>query len=262
MKNYVIILFLLITTQAFSQIISPNGKNLFYYNGSADVTFRFADRGTGGRAFVHGDGNVLTLNYGGDFTGGVRIGSSILFLPNGNVGIGNAEALAPLSIGTNHGVKLAIGNSGWVSTSIIETGWSSQLGDYTDLKVAGGSRNTALLRFTSGGKLGVGTANPAYTLDVIGTIRANEIKVDLKGADFVFDNDYKLMSLIELEKFIKEQKHLPEVAPAKEMKENGTNLGNLNSMLLQKMEEMTLYIIEQNKKIEKLEKEMIEIKKK
>ena len=58
------------------------------------------------------------------------------------------------------------------------------------------------------------------------------------------------MPLNELEQFINEQKHLPEFAPAKEMKENGTDLGNLNSKLLQKMEEMTLYIIEQNKKNE------------
>jgi hypothetical protein len=59
-----------------------------------------------------------------------------------------------------------------------------------------------------------------------------------------------------LEKFVKEQKHLPEVATANEMKENGTDLGNLNSKLLQKMEEMTLYVIEQNKMIEELKQIM------
>ena len=110
------------------------------------------------------------------------------------------------------------------------------------------------------GNVGIGTSSPVYKLDVKGTIRAREIKVDLNGADFVFEKDYKLMPLNEFELFIKEQKHLPEVAPAKEMKENGTDLGNLNSKFLQKMEEMTLYLIEQNKmilalkeKIEKLE---------
>ncbi len=60
MKGYVTYMLLLITTQSFSQIISPNGSNLFYYNGAADVTFRYADRGTGGRALVHDNGNVLT----------------------------------------------------------------------------------------------------------------------------------------------------------------------------------------------------------
>jgi hypothetical protein len=63
------------------------------------------------------------------------------------------------------------------------------------------------------------------------------------------------MPLNELEKFVKEQKHLPEIAPANEMEKNGTNLGVLTSKLLQKIEELTLYTIEQNKKIIELEKQ-------
>lgn len=101
--------------------------------------------------------------------------------------------------------------------------------------------------------------NSIYKLDVNGPIRANEIIVNLNGADFVFEKGYKLMPLTELEKFVKEQKHLPEVASAKEMKENGTDLGNLNSKLLQKIEELTLYTIEQNKKIIELEKQNAKI---
>jgi hypothetical protein len=115
------------------------------------------------------------------------------------------------------------------------------------------------------GRVGILTATPQYELDVIGTIRAREIKVDLKGADFVFEKDYKLMSLNDLEKFVKEQKHLPEVAPAKEMEINGTDLGVLTSKLLQKIEELTLYTIEQNKELKiqnnKIEKQTQEFKK-
>jgi len=118
------------------------------------------------------------------------------------------------------------------------------------------------INIKNNGYIGIGTNSPAYKLDVVGTIRAKEIIVDINGADFVFEKDYKLMPLKELELFIKEQKHLPEVAPAKEMKENGTDLGNLNSKLLQKMEEMTLYIIEQNKKNEQQNQEMKEMKEK
>lgn len=107
-------------------------------------------------------------------------------------------------------------------------------------------------KILNNGDVGIGTPNPKYKLDVIGTIRAREIKVDLSGADFVFEKDYKLMPLKDLDKFVKKNKHLPEIAPAKEMEENGTNLGNLNSKFLQKIEELTLYVISQNQSIEEL----------
>lgn len=104
-------------------------------------------------------------------------------------------------------------------------------------------------------KVGIGTTNPYYKLDVEGTIRAHEIKVNLNaGADFVFDEDYNLMPLNELETFVKTQKHLPEVAPAKEMEAEGLSLSEMNIKLLQKIEELTLYTIEQQKTIDKLMK--------
>lgn len=120
--------------------------------------------------------------------------------------------------------------------------------------------STIKMTLNQDGYLGIGTKNPAYKLDVIGIIRAREIKVDLKGADFVFENHYKLMPLNELEKFVKEQKHLPGIAPAEEMEKNGTNLGDLNSKLLQKLEELTLYTIEQSKRLEQQKQELIVLK--
>ncbi len=115
------------------------------------------------------------------------------------------------------------------------------------------------MRISSSGLVGIGTSTPAYKLDVVGTIRANEIKVDMNGADFVFEEDYHLMPLTELEKFVKDQKHLPEIAPAGEMTENGTGLGDLNTKLLQKIEELTLYMIAQDRKIAGLEKQNLRI---
>ncbi|WP_320052056.1 hypothetical protein [uncultured Acetobacteroides sp.] len=90
-------------------------------------------------------------------------------------------------------------------------------------------------------------ANPAYKLDVAGKVRADEITVNTSGADFVFEKGYNLRPLNEVEVFVKENKHLPDVAPATEMQTNGVSIGEMNAKLLQKVEELTLYVIELNK---------------
>ena len=83
-----------------------------------------------------------------------------------------------------------------------------------------------------------------------GKFEAKEVKVTLTPtADFVFEEDYNLPKLEEVEKHIKEKKHLPEIASAKEMEKDGVNVGEFQIKLLQKIEELTLYSIEQNKKI-------------
>ncbi len=112
-----------------------------------------------------------------------------------------------------------------------------------------------LILANDSGNVGIGTSNPGHKLDVIGTVRAQEVKVDMIGADFVFEEDYDLMPLAELETFIRRHKHLPEIQPASEMATTGVELGVLNSKLLQKTEELTLYILQQQKEIEILKSE-------
>ncbi|GGD07570.1 hypothetical protein GCM10011368_06870 [Hyunsoonleella pacifica] len=70
--------------------------------------------------------------------------------------------------------------------------------------------------------------------------------------DYVFTNDYKLPTLLEVEAYIKENGHLPNIDSAKEVEKNGVLLGEMNAKLLEKIEELTLYIIEQQKQIELL----------
>jgi len=99
------------------------------------------------------------------------------------------------------------------------------------------------------------------TLD--GKFEAKEVKVTATPtADFVFDDEYNLPKLEAVEQFIKENKHLPEIASAKVMEQEGVNIGEFQIKLLQKIEELTLYTIEQNKKIEQLQKEISELKSK
>ncbi len=108
----------------------------------------------------------------------------------------------------------------------------------------------------NGGNVGIGTTNPTSKLTVAGNINSREVKVSVDaGADFVFDKDYTLPSLQEVEKFVTKNKHLPEIASAKEMQKEGINLSEMNIKLLQKIEELTLYVIEQNKRIELQQKE-------
>ena len=110
------------------------------------------------------------------------------------------------------------------------------------------------------GNLGIGTNTPdsGYKLTVKGKIWTREVKVTSTagGADFVFENTYKLPTLEEVEQFITENKHLPEIASAKEMEENGIHLAEMNIKLLQKIEELTLYTIQQQKELEAQQKEI------
>ena len=120
-------------------------------------------------------------------------------------------------------------------------------------------KKTMMMLDADTGNVGIGTEETGpYKLAVEGSIGAREIVVELPGSgwpDYVFKNDYKLLSLKEVEKHITEKKHLPEIPSAKEVEQEGVPLAEMNAKLLQKIEEMTLYIIDINKRLEKVEEE-------
>nr|WP_315176504.1 tail fiber protein [uncultured Flavobacterium sp.] len=107
------------------------------------------------------------------------------------------------------------------------------------------------------GKVGIGTIAPDEKLTVKGKIHTQEVKVDMAGPlvpDYVFSNEYQLKTLQQVEAFIKQNKHLPEIPSAKEIEANGLHLAEMNMKLLQKIEELTLYLIQQQTEIEELKK--------
>jgi hypothetical protein len=116
-----------------------------------------------------------------------------------------------------------------------------------------------------GGSVTIGTiySPDNCKLAVNGRVICESIKViaNVPDADYVFDSEYNLMNINTLEYYIKEHKHLPNIPSAEEFKINGYQLGDMDEMLLRKVEELTLYLIEQNKKIEILEQYIEQLKK-
>ena len=106
-------------------------------------------------------------------------------------------------------------------------------------------------------KVGIGTTTPDAKLAVNGNIHTKEVKVDLNGwPDYVFAKDYNLPTLVEVEKHIQEKGHLKDIPSAQDVETNGLYLGEINAKLLQKIEELTLYTIEQEKKLAQQEKDI------
>ena len=116
------------------------------------------------------------------------------------------------------------------------------------------------MRLDGNGNLGIGTYNPTHKLTVSGTIRAKEIIVDTDWADYVFEAGYTLPSLETVEQHIKAEKHLPGIPSAREVAAKGVSLGDMQTLLLAKIEELTLHLIKQEKRINALEQENAALK--
>lgn len=122
-----------------------------------------------------------------------------------------------------------------------------------------GWKDLIIQRDPSMGNVGIGTTciPSGYKLAVNGKMTAHEVKVQTdEWCDYVFDEDYELISLGELEDYIKKNKHLPEIPTTKEVTKNGVLLGEMQTKLLKKVEELTLYTIELKKEIEQLKKQI------
>lgn len=198
-----------------------------------------------------------------------------IFYNDGKVGLGTNEPSSILDItGNNSDINIdtlrlaTYPNRHWLFTNgKYDVNPNSQNGSYS-LQIAqpiytGCEACKGDLRFKPGrntifaqGNVGIGTSLiPSNKLEVNGTIKAKQVIVTSSGwADYVFSPDYKLKDLSEVEKFIEANKHLPNIPSQAEVDKNGIALGDMQKLQMEKIEELTLYVIQLQKEINELKK--------
>ena len=158
----------------------------------------------------------------------------------------------------------AAGNISTVSnTENVTTSAGSGIVDYTSENANIATVDWTARDLFADRNIGIGTTDTqGYRLAVAGNVIAEGVKVELQGnwPDFVFAKDFDLIQLAELKSFIRENGHLPNIPSAKMVQEEGIDLGQMDAKLLQKIEELTLYIMSQQDEIETLKKENSKIK--
>jgi hypothetical protein len=105
------------------------------------------------------------------------------------------------------------------------------------------------MSITNTGNVGIGVRAPANKLEVCGTIRATEVLVQAGWCDYVFEKDYKLRPLAAVQQFVDQNKHLPDVPSAPEIEAGGIRVAQMDSIMIKKIEELTLYLVDQNKQL-------------
>jgi hypothetical protein len=202
-------------------------------------------------------GGIGTIGYSathrmGFFTYGASAPSGLIerisITDAGNVGIGTTSPLGTFSVSRGTAFDGTATFAGTTHTSHFNYSASE------DTYIRGGKDNAKVyIADNPGGAVGIGTYTTAgYKLAVGGNIRSKEVVVETGWADFVFAKEYKLPSLVDVEKYIKANNHLPEIPSAEEIQTNGLKVGEVQTKMMQKIEELTLYIIEMKKEIEAL----------
>lgn len=275
-KSISIMLFVFFTNFMFSQF-TPTGTLLTdakFRSGAIGIGYTTAPTFGTKKLMVSGDSsfsNSIAIGNPSAFSSsiyGISMNKSIQIQP------GTATQLAYLSLAGGsvgvEGIFAAITCNACFSNFSVP-GDIVMKGDTPGSYIIGNERN-GTIKFETGlagstakiqmmidniGNIGIGTGstalNPLEKLAVNGLIHTKEVKVDLLNwPDYVFEPNYTLTPLQELEQKIIADKHLPEIPSAKEVEENGVLLGEMNKKLLLKVEELTLYMIQMNKEIELL----------
>ncbi len=181
---------------------------------------------------------------------------------SGNIGFGTTNPISGGAAASWLTINGATDYSGGIvyATQGVAKGFSfiDHDGLLTQQSIGSGQKfvvnsSTTAMYIASSGNVGIGTATPKEALSVNGSIRSKQVTVELANwPDYVFDSSYKRLNPIQLEAYIQKNKHLPEIPAASSVEQEGMNLGEMNKILVKKIEELTLYMIEQHKEIEKL----------
>jgi hypothetical protein len=197
---------------------------------------------------------------------------------NSNVGIGTTSPIGVLQVQSPPATNLVTwltaptGNGSYLELGVVGTTVDLQGTPSGDFSLnhygvvsgvfqsvrAGAVANTLVLKT---GKVGIGTANPQYLLSVKGTVGAEEFIVTNTGwSDYVFQPGYRLRPLSEVGAYIQANHHLPDIPSETEVKEKGVSVGEMQSKLLAKVEELTLHMIQADERNNRLEQQNQELR--
>jgi hypothetical protein len=176
--------------------------------------------------------------------------STYLTIKQGNLGLGTTAPAAKLDITVSgssftNNIKFGDANPGYLAAGTSGIFMSNNVG-------------TPVFTILHTGNVGIGQTNPQNKLDVNGTIHSKAVTIDLNGwSDYVFKKDYQLRPLSEVKDYIDQNQHLPEIPSEQEIIKKGLDVGEMNKLLMKKVEELTLYLIEKDRKGKKLEEQIM-----
>jgi len=238
----------------YMTILAPNSMNRAIYFGddlnSTDGGIVYA--GSNNMVFKTNGSNKMTLDLNGNLQIGTTATSAeaMLHIYKGSAGSVTANPFSTLVVESNTGNFISL-----LSPSTNDRGiaFGDETSEWNGSILYKGTTNS--MHFQTNGNVTRMVLFDNGNLDVCGRVRAKEVLVETGWCDYVFGKNHKLKSLQELENYISKNQHLPGIPTASEVERNGLKIAEMSKKMMEKIEELTLYIIDINKRVEALESE-------